>query len=444
MSNRSYFRSIRGKIINRVLFIGIVPMLTIGVLAWLSLSQLTENIQDELKRGERVLLDQVVGSKLVSISSQLSAQIDAFMRERIADTKSWSVAPAILEAARGAAILHRQEGLNKMLIRDIEARFTSEKSFNISPKANAYLKTQVDRSRYFAEAFFTDARGFNVALTNPTSDFVQRDETWWQSAWENGISVGEVVFDDSAGIWSVDISVRIDDPATGESLGVLKTVLGVSLLQALAEAALPGIEKGGVTVINSDGLLLAETRTNHDVGRIMSSEVNFRKSKDPGIQTALGSTFSGYVIGDQDVIGFDHSAGAEFYAAVVEGFSGFDWVVIVQQPTEVALAPLSGLTLVQDQLVQSQKQILMVLAIATVVIFFIAIVVAAMLAKGITAPLIRLSEHADAISKGDMSRTIDINSDDEMGDMANALKRVITSLSIILNRYKELKAKTGQ
>ena len=67
-----------------------------------------------------------------------------------------------------------------------------------------------------------------------------------------------------------------------------------------------------------------------------------------------------------------------------------------------------------------------------------------MLAKGITVPLIRLSEHANAISKGDMSRTIDINSDDEMGDMANALKRVITSLSIILNRYKELKAKTGQ
>ena len=444
MSKRTYFRSIRGKITNRVLFIGIAPMLIIGVLAWLSLSQLTKDVQDELKQGEQVLLDEVVGSNLISTSSQLAAQIDAFMLERISDAISWSVAPAILEAARAAAILHRKEGLNEMLIRDVEARFTNEKSFNISPKANAYLKTQIDRSKHFGEAFFTDSNGFNVALTNPTSDFVQRDENWWKSAWENGLSVGAVEFDDSAGIWSVDISVRIDDPANGRSLGVMKAVLGVSLIQELADAALQGIDKGSVTVVNSDGLLLAETSTKHSRGRIMASEVNFRKSKDPSIQAALGSEVSGYVIGDQSVLGYGHSAGAELYAEVVERFAGFNWVVIVQQPTEVALSPLQGLTVVQDRLAQSQKQILLILAIVTVVIFILAILVAGILARGITVPLLQLSEHADAISKGDMSRTIDINSDDEIGDVADSLKRLMTSLSIILNRYKTLKAKSGK
>ena len=443
MNKRSYFRSIRGKITNRVLLVGIVPMLIIGVLAWLSLSQLTNNVSDELKDGEKILLDKVVGNNLISVSGQIAAQIDAFMLERISDAISWSVAPAVLEAATAAAVLHKKEGLNEMLIRDVEARFTGEKSYNISPKANAYLKTQISRSKHFGEAFFTDSNGFNVALTNPTSDFVQRDENWWKTAWENGLSVGEVEFDDSAGIWSVEISVRIDDPASGHSLGVMKTVLGVSLIQELSDAGVKGIEKGSVTVVNSDGLLLAETDTNHVRSRIMNSDVNFRKSKEPSIKNALGGDASGYVIGEQSVLGFAHSAGAELYSETVDRFSGFNWVVLVQQPTSVALAPIQGLTAVQNRLAESQKNILLILAIVTVVIFILAIIVAGLLAKGITVPLLQLSEHADAISKGDMSRTIDINSDDEIGDVADSLKRLMTSLSIILNRYKALKKKVG-
>ena len=82
------------------------------------------------------------------------------------------------------------------------------------------------------------------------------------------------------------------------------------------------------------------------------------------------------------------------------------------------------------------------MAIVTTVIFVLSVFVAGILAKGITVPLLQLSEHADAISKGDMSRTIDINSDDEIGDVADSLKRLMTSLSIILNRYKALKAKS--
>lgn len=443
MNKRSYFRSIRGKITNRVLLVGIVPMLIIGVLAWLSLSQLTSNVSDELKDGEKILLDKVVGNNLISVSGQIAARIDAFMLERISDAISWSVAPAVLEAARAGAALHKKEGLNEMLIRDVEAKFTGEKSYNISPKANAYLKTQIIRSKHFGEAFFTDSNGFNVALTNPTSDFVQRDENWWKSAWENGLSVGEVEFDDSAGIWSVDISVRIDDPASGRSLGVMKAVLGVSLIQELSDAGVKGIEKGSVTVVNSDGLLLAETSTKHVRSRIMNSEVNFRKSREANIKEALGGQDSGYVIGEQSVLGYAHSAGAELYKETVDRFGGFNWVVLVQQPTKVALAPIQGLTAVQDRLSESQKNIFLILGIVTVVIFVLAIIIAGILARGITVPLLQLSEHADAISKGDMSRTIDINSDDEIGDVADSLKRLMTSLSIILNRYKALKKKVA-
>ena len=162
MKKRSYFESLRGKITNRVLFIGIVPMLAIGIFAWLSLNQLTTSVSSELNKGEKVLLDKVVGGNLISISNQLSNQLDAFMLERISDAVTWSGAPVVVDAARVASVRHKAEGLTELAINDVEAKFENRKSLNISPKASNYLKQQIKQSKHFGEAFFTDINGFNV------------------------------------------------------------------------------------------------------------------------------------------------------------------------------------------------------------------------------------------------------------------------------------------
>jgi twitching motility protein PilJ len=200
MEKRPYSKSLRGKITNRTLFIGIVPVLLVGVFAWFSLNQLTSSANQQLDKSRSELLDSVVGSNLSTTSARIVSQLDAFMLERISDVVVWASAPIIIQAAKAAAEAHQS-------IDEIEARFKKRKSLNVSPAANRFLIQQIRRSTHFGEVFFTDKHGFNTALTNPTSDFVQRDENWWKTAWENGISVGEVEFDDSAGIWSIDISV---------------------------------------------------------------------------------------------------------------------------------------------------------------------------------------------------------------------------------------------
>ena len=443
MKKRSYFASLRGKITNRILLIGIVPVLVIGLLAWVSLNRLTTEVSSKLEESQNVLLDRVVGANLISLSGRLAEQIDTFMLERISDAVTWASAPIIVDAAKAAAKLHSDQGLTNLSIKDIEAKFKTRKSLNVSPVANDYLKKQINRSEHFGEAFFTDKNGFNVALTNPTSDFVQRDENWWKRAWENGVSVGEVEFDESASIWSVDISVRIDDPRSGRSLGVMKTVLGVSLIQQVADAGVKGIEGGSVTVINGDGLLLAETTSRHALDRIMNTAVNFRKSNDASIQSAFGNRRNGYVIGAQKVLGYSQSAGAELYKAVVDRFRGFNWVVLVQQSTSVALAPIRGLTGIQSNLAKSQQTVVYVLGTVIVMVFILATIMARILSSGIINPLLVLRDHADAISKGDTSRVIKIQSNDEIEDVATALDRLLTSLSIVIKRYKALKLKSA-
>ena len=442
MKKRSYFQSLRGKITNRILFIGVVPILVIGAIAWISLNQLTTSVGGKLQEAQTELLDRVVGANLIAVSGRLAEQLDTFMLERISDAVTWASAPIIVEAAKAAAVLHKKEGLTSLNISEIEAKFKTRKSLNVSPRANDYLKKQIKRSAHFGEAFFTDKNGFNVALTNPTSDFVQRDENWWKTAWENGVSVGEVEFDDSAGIWSVDISVRIDDARSGRSLGVMKTVLGVSLIQQVADVGVSGIPGGSVTVINGDGLLLAETDSKHARDRIMDEDVNFRKNNDTGIQAAFGNQPNGYLIGEQKVMGYAQSAGAELYKSVVDRFMGFNWVVVVEQPTDVALAPIQGLADIQNSLTSSQQIVVFVLGTAIILVFILAIITAGILSSGITRPLLELRDHADAVSKGDTSRVIKINSKDEIEDVAMALDRLMTSFTIIVNRYKELKSKS--
>jgi len=443
MKKRSYFQSLRGKITNRILFIGIVPILVIGAIAWISLNQLTTSVGGKLQEAQTELLDRVVGANLIAVSGRLAEQLDTFMLERISDAVTWASAPIIVEAAKAAAVLHKKEGLTSLNISEVEAKFKTRKSLNVSPRANDYLKKQIKRSAHFGEAFFTDKNGFNVALTNPTSDFVQRDENWWKTAWENGVSVGEVEFDDSAGIWSVDISVRIDDARSGRSLGVMKTVLGVSLIQQVADVGVSGIPGGSVTVINGDGLLLAETDSKHALDRIMDEDVNFRKNNDAGIQTAFGNQPNGYLIGEQKVMGYAQSAGAELYKSVVGRFMGFNWVVVVEQSTDVALAPIHGLAGIQSSLTSSQRITIFVLGVAIIVVFIIAIIMAGILSSGIIKPLLELRDHAEAVSKGDISRDININSNDEIEDVATAMDRLLTSLSIIVKRYRDLKSKAA-
>ena len=65
--------------------------------------------------------------------------------------------------------------------------------------------------RVFGEIFVTNRYGANVIQTGRTTDYRQDDEEWWQRARTDRVYVADVQYDDSAGVYSVDICVRVDD-----------------------------------------------------------------------------------------------------------------------------------------------------------------------------------------------------------------------------------------
>ena len=76
----------------------------------------------------------------------------------------------------------------------------------------------------FSEVFVTNQYGVNAAQTQKTTDYYQADEAWWQEAKKHGLYVADVEYDKSAGVYSTDICVRIEDK-DGGFLGVLKYVV---------------------------------------------------------------------------------------------------------------------------------------------------------------------------------------------------------------------------
>ena len=255
-------------------------LLPVGIasgIAFFFLSYHLDLIEANFSGAREALTRDIAGTDIRRQAENAATQIDSFLKERIQDAKTWAMDDLVVSAARDAHGRHAAVGLVNASIEEIEDRFRIHKSLGASPEADAWLKRQVAVSPHFAEVFFTDRNGFNVAFTNPTSDFVQSDEDWWQGAWSRGISIGEVEFDDSAGVWSIEISIRIDDPDVGEAVGVMKTVLGIEPIQQIADrtvATLPGGAR--MAVATGGGLLVAETSSGHARDRIMNTDLNFR------------------------------------------------------------------------------------------------------------------------------------------------------------------------
>ena len=126
------------------------------------------------------------------------------------------------------------------IIRQVDERWQSSDpneedsiAFNLINNPSAYIIRSImdidqksDSQFKYAEIFITNQYGGNIAQSHKTSDYKQNDELWWQKAQQNGIFLSEGGFDESAGVYSSDIAIRILDK-DGNFIGVLKAVINV-------------------------------------------------------------------------------------------------------------------------------------------------------------------------------------------------------------------------
>lgn len=129
--------------------------------------------------------------------------------------------PLVLEAVQVGARQAETSNLQNLPIETVETKFAQTKLVSLNPSINGYLRT-VAISGGFAEIFFTERNGFNVAASRMTSDFVQRDEAWWQHGKQQRQWIGAPKFDQSTQRVTIEIIMAIHDPNSQKFAGVLK------------------------------------------------------------------------------------------------------------------------------------------------------------------------------------------------------------------------------
>ena len=440
---RSKFSSLRGKLTLQVLLIGILPIIIIGFITYSSYGQSVTSAKEGLGTARTQLSEDVVGVHLQDVAQNAATQVDQFMEAIIADVITSAKYSVIIDTAKASYIQAEIMGLSGASNDDIERVIVTSHNVSPDPSAGKFLAL-VDMehpatehilqtksgSKYFTNIFFTDAHGYNVSVTGPTDDFVQSDEAWWNTAWDKGISIGDVEYDDSNGIWEYSIAVRINDD-DGEPAGVMRATLDVTAIQQIATLNASKIESGSVKIFTSMQMLLAETDTDHDPTRIMNRDIIISKRSTTEM---IGKVYdelspggsSNYLSEETNtVVGFARSASAEYYSDI-DGFSGFNWGVIVEQPQEVAFALLAGLNDLENDLGSSQRTMGLTILAVAVGMALIGILIAFSVSRSITSPIDRLRSATEQFRMGDEDIVIDIDSKDEIGDLAIAFDRMLS------------------
>jgi|GEM_PF-1443351 len=204
----------------------------------------------------RRVLTSALENNTLARSRALLDEVDRLMATHVAEWRSYALSAVVQEAlASSNATFDHMSSAQEQIDSDDDAWRATPAERNtplmdrlfsndlaIDMKNRLFRLDGDNTFPLFREVFVTNRYGANIAQTNRTSDYRQDDEDWWRLAKKNGIYVGDVGFDESAGVNSTDICLRIDD-AGGRFAGVLKVVLNIAepiaILDARAAASQP-------------------------------------------------------------------------------------------------------------------------------------------------------------------------------------------------------------
>ncbi|MGD8787277.1 MAG: HAMP domain-containing protein, partial [Phycisphaerales bacterium] len=266
----------------------------------------------------------------------------------------------------------------------------------------------LDGFEVFGEVFVTNKYGANVAQTGKTSDYYQADEQWWQAAKKDGLYISNVGYDESAGIYSIDIGIRIDDE-NGDFLGVMKTVLNIEEVISIIDktAEFSKYETVDFILFNESGNVVYDRDGVFEPFEDISDKRFFRQ--------ITGAT--GFLIRQADE-NDKHARRRELlvYARSngYKNYRGLGWILSIEYQTKELFAPVTKL----------RNFILSISLILTT----ICVMMGFLISNSISEPLSVLRNAAVKVGEGHLGIEVDIKPGNEIGQLAESFNSMILDL----------------
>ena len=257
--------------------------------------------------------------------------------------------------------------------------------------------------KVFGEAFVTNKYGANIALTEKTTDYRQDDELWWEKAREDGLYISDVEYDESSGVHSTTIAIRIDNKK-GNFNGVIKAVLNI-------EDAIDIIKKTKAVVrynsaefklLNRNGKMIFDQSGEFEFFEDISNREFFKKLA--GNRGYLRKEAEHEDEGEIELLAFARSQGHHDY-------KGLGWILTIEYQTAELYAPVAKL-----------RNVILSISLALTTL---AVILGILASNYISRPLSKLEAAMDKIGKGEMGIHVDFKRNDEIGQLFNAFNQMV-------------------
>ncbi|MGA1870732.1 MAG: ATP-binding protein [bacterium] len=383
--------------------------------------------------GEQALRNSIQESSLV-LANELSMAIDRGIYQRIQEMQSFSwdvfVQKAIKESNQRCEESGNIKEYSKKITPFMQEMIDNELGHELRKKIEFY--PEKEGYSVYGEIFITNKYGATIAMTGKTSEYYQADKTWWKEAKKDGLSVGDLEYDKSAGIYSLSFGIRADDDE-GNFIGIIKSVYNIQELvniikkyekscrvKGRAAHVYKKLSSFALTLITQDGKIIYSTEGHKIFENIFSEEFKEKLYED--------NTWS--FIGPGDTPSEGDKLFIHVHSEGFKDYKGLGWILITEHETDVIYAPISRLKSIMAG------------------VFFVSLICALLvcfsISRSISMPIATLKEAMQQVGNGKLDTKIDNTSHDEFshlaatfGKMAEDLKRTTTHTPEMLRAEKD-------
>ncbi|MBN2337845.1 MAG: cache domain-containing protein [Acidobacteria bacterium] len=195
-----------------------------------------------------------------------------------------------------------------------------------------FLRRYMKVRTAYREIIVTDLAGRTVAATGKTTTYGQSGDPWWKGAYadgqKGGVYIGDMHFDESAGVWCLDIAEPFTDSKGGVS-GVIKVVLAADEIHSIVASVQAGFG-GAAALLRLDGSVIASPGHSFDDRRPYPDMADIAKARE------FGQRFVVTREKPRSVIGMNARS-------FMELSPNLRWVLAISSPVEAVVAPLTRL-----------------------------------------------------------------------------------------------------
>ena len=404
---------LRGQQIILFLFVSLMPLFIVS----LTIKVLGENA-----------LKGNIGESLVLLAQEKLYRIDRAISEKIANIRG--ELPNIREAVA------RSNSAN-----DEEVIF-----FTVWGRLEDSIRLLEAYAGYKSEVTITNADGYVLRSNNPELDYDARKPLphqvnhtdWWQKAYNNGIGyqlVSNIAYDATRDMYILSVALPIgvgtEKSPIGHGntvVGVLKTVLFLPELASLVEP-LPDME-GTYTILTTQSgkIIAASSESGYRVDSYIDMSYAAEKAIIEAKKRVDGKYYGYEAQGETDVFGEARVYGwARTQPSILEpwkvqqNFS--NWIVFMSRPISDAYAAIVKL-----------NNYIFYLTLASSIIV---VLIAWLVAQRITTPIMQVAQAAHHIGQGEFEREISVNSDTEVGILAEAFNEMQRNLKAAVEKLTQ-------